>query len=305
MSHTHPHVYTCDCNCLLCIYCIYMYMHDCLDFQRISFSILVYSFTALFPLPSLLCVPAGKIGVPLPRHFSQQQAQLLLLRQNTLQHNQPQPAGGGGVTTTPNPLPRLQTPQQQQVLGTQKVTLPAGIEQLRPTVSPIPVQQRLSAAVTSAAMRSITSRSLQTEEVLALLKQQSLRMAATQSYRTAHPSQLQPRDTTAVPISTAQLQPQARAEPAVILATESLAKYQPSDLKVDQSKGVKILTTPQQQQQPPRVVQVPITTAISIPAVHPSTPSPAASQPTTTATPSLPPPASPTDTSTTTAREDP
>ena len=204
---------------------------------------------------------AGKI-VPLQRHLSQQHAQFLLLRQNTLQ-------GGGGVaqltTTTPTNLPRLQTPPQSVLGAAQKMALPAGIEQLRPSVAPLPLQQRFSAAVTSAAnaMRNITSRSLQTEEVLALLKQQSLRMAANQTYR---PQLQQQRDGGS---TAAQLQQQLAAtvrpelaKPAVILTTE------PSfSLTTEQGKKL----PSQQQQQHGRVVHVPITTAISVPAATPST----------------------------------
>ena len=224
---------------------------------------------SLSPSPNSLSLSAGKI-VPFPRNFNQQ---LFLLR-----HQQTQQAS---VQSAPNPIPRLQTPQQS--LGTQKVTLPAGIEQLRPSVS-LPLQQRFSAAVTSAAnaMRNITSRSLQTEEVLALLKQQSLRMAASQSYRAAHPTQLQPRES-GVPVA-AQIQ-QVRPElskASILLSTEALSKYQPSaegsHLKVELLEQGRVAKTQGQQlntqQTQPRVVQVPVTTPTSLPSVTASTTAP-------------------------------
>lgn len=247
---------------------------------------------SLLPLsPISLSLSAGKI-VPFPRNFNQQ---LFLLR-----HQQTQQAS---VQSAPNPLPRPQTPQQS--LGTQKVTLPAGIEQLRPPVS-LPLQQRFSAAVTSAAnaMRNITSRSLQTEEVLALLKQQSLRMAASQSYRAAHPTQLQPRES-GVPVA-AQIQ-QVRPElskASILLSTEALSKYQPaaegSHLKVELLEQGRVAKTQAQQlntqQTQPRVVQVPVTTPTSLPSVTASTtaPSPVSSAqpppPTTSSSAVAPPP---------------
>lgn len=238
---------------------------------------------------------------PFPRNFNQQ---LFLLRHQQTQHQ------AASVQSPPNPLPRLQTPQQS--LGTQKVTLPAGIEQLRPSVS-LPLQQRFSAAVTSAAnaMRNITSRSLQTEEVLALLKQQSLRMAASQSYRAAHPTQLQPRES-GLPVA-AQIQ-QVRPElskASILLSTEALSKYQPAaeggHLKVELLEQGRVAKTQGQQlntqQTQPRVVQVPMTTATSLSSVTASTtaPSPVTSAqpppPTTSSavapppTPASPPPA--------------
>ena len=261
-------------------------LHICISVYFHPPKFLIFSFRPPPPSPHL-----GKI-VPLQRHFSQQQhAQFLLLRQNALQQQQGGSAQLG--TTTPNTLsPRLQTPQQAL---TQKVALPAGIEQLRPAVSPLPLQQRFTAAVTSAAnaMRNITSRSLQTEEVLALLKQQSLRMAASQSYRAAHPTQLQPRDSAAIPVS-AQMQQQIRPElskASIVLSTEALSKYQPADsslLKLElleQGKAGKTQTQP-------RVVQVPITAATSVPVATTTAAaaSPTVSQP--TSVPPNPPPAS-------------
>lgn len=208
--------------------------------------------------------------MPFPRNFNQQ---LFLLRHQQTQQQ-------ASAQSAPNPLPRLQTPQQS--LGTQKVTLPAGIEQLRPSVS-LPLQQRFSAAVTSAAnaMRNITSRSLQTEEVLALLKQQSLRMAASQSYRAAHPTQLQPREGLPVAAQIQQVRPEL-SKASILLSTEALSKYQPaaegSHLKVELLEQGRVAKTQSQQlntpQTQPRVVQVPMTMATSISSVTASTTAP-------------------------------
>ena len=126
--------------------------------------------------------------------------QLLLLRQSTLQQqantNRPQ---GSAQLTRPLIAQQQTSPsaQTQSTTVAQKVALPSGIEQLRASVA-LPIQQRF-AAITSVsgnvAGRGLTTgRTLQTEDVLALLKQQSLRIAATQSYKTSHavPSQLHP-----------------------------------------------------------------------------------------------------------------
>lgn len=247
------------------------------------------------PVSIHLCLSAGKI-VPIPRHFNQQHAQFLLLRHQQSQ----QQAGVQMVTSAPNTLPRLQTPQQS--LGPQKVTLPAGIDQLRPSVS-LPLQQRFSAAVTSAAnaMRNITSRNLQTEEVLALLKQQSLRMAASQSYRAAHPTQLQPRES-ALPVA-AQIRPEL-SKASILLSTEALSKYQPaaegSHLKVELQEHGKVLKTQGQQlntqQTLPKVVQVPITAVTSLSSVAAASttaPTPVSSSPATSSS-GVAPPSTPT-----------
>lgn len=107
--------------------------------------------------------------------------QLLLLRSPTL-HQQ--------TTTT---VPSTQTiggVQTQAAIVQQKLSLPSGIEQLRATVaSAASVLPRFAgiAATAGGAVKNLTSgRTLQTEEVLALLKQQSMRMAATQSYKASH-----------------------------------------------------------------------------------------------------------------------
>ena len=286
----------CDYSTLCVLQCLCLYL--CL-FASSTTPV----FSPSLPPPPFL--HPGKIQ----RHFNQQQhAQFLLLRQNALQQQQGSGASTQLGTTTPNTLsPRLQTPQQAL---TQKVALPPGIEQLRPAVSPLPLQQRFTAAVTSAAnaMRNITSRSLQTEEVLALLKQQSIRMS--QSYRAAHPTQLQPRDSPAIPVS-AQMQQQIRPElskASIVLTTEALSKYQPTDgslLKLELMEQGKTVKTQAPASTQPRVVQVPVTMATSVPAATMATGSPAVSQPTsvphnpplpTTTTTSLPPsslPASP------------
>ncbi len=130
------------------------------------------------------------------------QQQFLLLRQSALQHQQQQQQTAQASTPPAQPQapPQPQTalpPQTAQVPVTQKVVLPAGIEQLRPTVA---LQQRFQTATsTSGGVRTVpaTGRSLQTEEVLALLKQQSLRMASQSAYKAGPATQFHPRESTA------------------------------------------------------------------------------------------------------------
>ena len=234
------------------------------------------SLSLLSPLP--LPLPPLSAGKIMPLQRMTQTHQFLLLRQSALQQQQQGGGGGGGgsaqlVTSVSNTHPRLQT-SQQQIVGSQKMTVPAGIEQIRPNVSPLPLQQRFSAAVTSAAnaMRNITSRSLQTEEVLALLKQQSLRMAASQSYRANQPSHLHSREV--VPVS-AQLQQQQQvvrsehSKQSIVLSSEALGKYTQQQQQQQQQQG-STDANGSGQQQLPRVVQVPITTAMSIQSCSPS-----------------------------------
>lgn len=110
--------------------------------------------------------------------------QLLLLRQTTL-HQQ------ASVTTgTPTVQPLTQAAVVQQ-----KLSLPSGIEQLRATVaSAASVLPRFAgiAATSGGTVKGITSgRPFQTEEVIALLKQQSIRMSATQPAQlTSKPQQV-------------------------------------------------------------------------------------------------------------------
>lgn len=109
--------------------------------------------------------------------------QLLLLRQSTLQHQT--------VTTAPSTLSiqPLASAQSQAAVVQQKLSLPSGIEQLRATVAS--AMPRF-AATSGGTVKGLSSgRTLQTEEVLALFKQQSMRMAATQSAQlTTKPSQV-------------------------------------------------------------------------------------------------------------------
>ena len=99
--------------------------------------------------------------------------QLLLLRQ----HQQAATTG----SPTVQPLPGTQT---QAALVQQKLSLPSGIEQLRATVaSAASVLPRFAgiAATSGGTVKSIAGgRAFQTEEVIALLKQQSIRMSAAQ-----------------------------------------------------------------------------------------------------------------------------
>ena len=120
--------------------------------------------------------------------------QLLMLRQSTLQQqaNANHPQSSAHVT---RPLVAQQQTvpsiQASSPSATQKVPLPSGIEQLRASIA-LPTQ-RFGAITSVSGGRALAGRNLQTEDVLALLKQQSLRIA-TQSYKAGHavPSQLHP-----------------------------------------------------------------------------------------------------------------
>lgn len=134
------------------------------------------------------------ISKTLRGNFTHQQ--LLMLRQSTLQQqaNANHPPSSAHVTrplvAQQQSTPSVQAPSPSV---TQKVALPSGIEQLRASIA-LPTQQRFGAITSVSGGRGLTGRNLQTEDVLALLKQQSLRIAATQSYKAGHavPSQLHP-----------------------------------------------------------------------------------------------------------------
>ena len=103
-----------------------------------------------------------------------------MFRQSTLQQQQT-------VSTVPSTLsvqPFSSTPTPAQ-----KLSLPSGIEQLRATVaSAASVLPRFPSIATNSGstVKSLPSgRTLPAEEVLALIKQQSIRMAATQSSQLA------------------------------------------------------------------------------------------------------------------------
>ena len=127
---------------------------------------------------------------------------MLLLRQNTLQHQQ--------VVTTASPQsvqPIAGTQTQATAAVQQKLSLPPGIEQLRATVaSAASVLPRFAgvAATSSNTVKGLTGgRTLQTDEFLALLKQQSMRMAATQSAQlTSKPPQVSTFQASAKPATT-------------------------------------------------------------------------------------------------------
>lgn len=97
--------------------------------------------------------------------------QLQLLRQSTLQQH--------AITTAPSTLSVQPLASSQAAVVQQKLTLPSGIEQLRATVASAASVIPRFAATPSKGLSS--GRPLQTEDVLALFKQQSMRMAATQS----------------------------------------------------------------------------------------------------------------------------
>lgn len=144
------------------------------------------------PNPKTLNVSSiGDISKTLRGNITHQQ--LLMLRQSTLQQqaNASHPQSSAHAT---RPLvAQQQTTSSIQAPSpsvTQKVALPSGIEQLRASIA-LPTQPRFGAITSVSGGRGLAGRNLQTEDVLALLKQQSLRIAATQSYK-AVPSQLHP-----------------------------------------------------------------------------------------------------------------
>lgn len=116
--------------------------------------------------------------------------QLLLLRQSTLQQ---QATGNRSQSSTQVARPVIAQPQATPSVQSptttiaQKVALPTGIEQLRASLS-LPAAPRFPAITSGNSVgRGLTGgRTLQTEDVLALLKQQSLRITATQSFKTGH-----------------------------------------------------------------------------------------------------------------------
>lgn len=111
------------------------------------------------------------------------------------------------VTTGAQSVQPLTSTQTQAAIVQQKLSLPSGIEQLRSTVaSAASVLPRFAgiAATSGGTVKGLTSgRTLQTEEFLALLKQQSMRMAATQSAQlTTKPQQVTAYQSTVKPTST-------------------------------------------------------------------------------------------------------
>ena len=126
--------------------------------------------------------------------------QLLLLKQSTLQQQ--------AITTTPSTVQPLATVSSPAAIVQQKLSLPSGIEQLRATVASAASVIPRFAATSGSSVKSLGlssgGRTLQTEEVLALFKQQSMRMAATQSAQltTTKPSQVSSYQGVAKPATT-------------------------------------------------------------------------------------------------------
>ena len=115
------------------------------------------------------------------------------------------------VVTTASPVQSVQpiggVQTQAAAAIQQKLSLPSGIEQLRATVaSAASVLPRFAgvAATSTGAVKGLTSgRTLQTEEFLALLKQQSMRMVATQSAQlTSKPPQVSSYQSSTKPVTT-------------------------------------------------------------------------------------------------------
>jgi hypothetical protein len=123
--------------------------------------------------------------------------QLLLLRQSTLQQQ--------AITTTPSTVQPLATASSPASIVQQKLSLPSGIEQLRATVASAASVIPRFAATSGSSVKGLSSgaRPLQTEEVLALFKQQSMRIAATQSAQlTTKPPHVSSYQAPAKPVST-------------------------------------------------------------------------------------------------------
>ena len=175
--------------------------------------------------------------------------QLLLLRQTTIQHQQQQAqAAASLVSPTVTQIPQTQTTKTAQQVALQQKIGPAGIEQLRASVGSVtvPLQQRAANALRGL---SGTGRTLQTEEVLALLKQQSLRMAASQQYKAGSvAAQFQHRDITgATAVAHLQLRQDGVAKtttkqqmPATVLQAESAKLIASTSPSVTASEGSQV-----------------------------------------------------------------
>lgn len=179
--------------------------------------------------------------------------QLLMLRQSTLQQQANTNPQSSAHVTRPliaqqQTAPPIQAPPPSV---TQKVALPSGIEQLRASIA-LPSQQRFGAITSVSGARGLAGRNLQTEDVLALLKQQSLRIAATQSYKAGHtvPSLHPPAHFPFRPESghsTAKVQhvPTAIVPPEAIKLVSTSSTTAMSVAEVQQKVGVEGVTTKQ------------------------------------------------------------
>lgn len=183
------------------------------------------------------------------------------------QQQQQQSSTASQLSTQPQPQ-TVQPAQAAQIVH--KIPLPTGIEQLRASVA-IP-QQRL--AVTTSTVGAIragltgTGRTLPTEEVLALLKAQSMRNFS-QAYKATHAAQLQAREAGTSLQFKSEGGLQLSKQTAVALPVEGGVKYvqspavEPGQLKVelvDQSQVQQKLKAQaqlqqQQQPQPPQKLQ--------------------------------------------------
>lgn len=176
------------------------------------------------------------------------------MRQTTLQHQQQQ-AAASLVSPTVTQVPQTQANKTPQQVALQQKIVPTGIEQLRASVA-VPLQQRFTGIVATSgsstaaatALRGLsgTGRALQTEEVLALLKQQSLRMAASQQYKAVSVSaQFQPRDITgATAVAHLQLRQdgatKTTTKPTTILQAETAKLIASTTPSVTASEGNQI-----------------------------------------------------------------
>ena len=144
---------------------------------------------------SLLCLAfAGKNIIPLQgRNFTQHQ-QLFVLRQAALHQQQVQQAQQNAqLTSTPfvsavPQLPVISTSQIAPAASLQhKVALATSVEQLRPTIALAAARQRLAMPGTATAA-GVKSMATVPEDVLAFLKQQTMKAAAAQQSQIASQS---------------------------------------------------------------------------------------------------------------------
>lgn len=161
----------------------------------------------LFPLVSL----SGKTLIARSGLTPQQ---LVILRQQTLQHQQQQAAAASLVSPTVTQVPQTQAAKTQKIvptgIGASVASVPSMTLPLQRFSGIVATSGTTSAASTLRGLTGATGRHLQTEEVLALLKQQSLRMAASQQYNKTGTgaAQIQPRDPATTAVAQIQLRPE-------------------------------------------------------------------------------------------------
>ena len=171
--------------------------------------------------------------VSLPTSGSQPQHQIQLQRQVTSQNNQTQPvhltAQVQTTQATPQTQPTLQLPAKIQI---------PGIEQLRPTIALS--TQRVQGALVRA---GLPGRSMQTEEVLALLRQQQALRVAMQTKLAQQQQQQQqlaqqthqiPQPKLSETLAMTSVTQQVHKQPSIVTPVESVKP--PEQLSVDASQ---------------------------------------------------------------------